>query len=109
MAARKIPLNRKAPKSKIFEKISKNIKPNRFEIPPISRKADRGDIFMAKHYNLYYLLLEDQKNNPMSEEANRKILDAIESHYREGKPPWHGHNTDPPEEGKEKSEKISKS
>ena len=37
---------------------------------------------MPEHYNLYYILLEDQQNNPMSETRNRQIRQAVELHYR---------------------------
>ena len=43
---------------------------------------------MAKHYNLYYLFLEDQRENPMDPIAKERIQKNIEKFYREIKPPW---------------------
>ena len=37
---------------------------------------------MPEHYNLYYLLLEDQQNNAMSETRSQQIRQAVELHYR---------------------------
>ena len=54
---------------------------------------------MEKHNNLYYLLLEDQKNNLMTEEAKKRIFQKLETVYSENKPP--GHCTDPPIESSE--------
>lgn len=36
---------------------------------------------MPEHYNLYYLLLEDQQNNAMSETRSQQIRQAVELHY----------------------------
>ena len=43
---------------------------------------------MSEHYNLYYLLREDQEKNPMRPEANEKILKNLENFYQKIKPPW---------------------
>lgn len=61
---------------------------------------------MAEHYNLYYLLLEDQQKNPMSEAAKEKIRKNIEKYYREIKPPWQANplNSIQEETPKEKGE-----
>ena len=56
---------------------------------------------MSKHYNLYYLLKEDQKNNPMSEEAKARIRKQTETFFRENKPPWKESTTDPPKKHSE--------
>jgi len=37
---------------------------------------------VAEHYNLYYILLEDKRNNPMPEARNRQIRQNLEAHYR---------------------------
>ena len=37
---------------------------------------------MPEHYNLYYLLLEDQQNNAMSETRSQQIRQTVELHYR---------------------------
>ena len=42
---------------------------------------------MTKHFNLYYLFLEDQQKNPMDEVSREKIQKNIEKYYREIKPP----------------------
>lgn len=42
---------------------------------------------MTKHFNLYYLFLEDQQKNPMDEVSKKKIQKNIENYYREIKPP----------------------
>lgn len=57
---------------------------------------------MAKHNNLYYLLLEDQQKNPLDKKASERIQKNIENFYREIKPPW---NPSPPNSIKEKSGK----
>lgn len=43
---------------------------------------------MATRKNLYYILLEDQQKNPMSQEAKERIQKNIENIYRKIKPPW---------------------
>lgn len=42
---------------------------------------------MAKHYNLYYLFLEDMPKHPLSEERSQQIRQNIENFYRQEKPP----------------------
>lgn len=39
------------------------------------------------HYNLYYLLREDQKRHPISGAADQRILRAISDYYRHRPPP----------------------
>ena len=39
------------------------------------------------HYNLYYLLREDQKKHPLSPAADARILRAITDYYRHKPPP----------------------
>lgn len=43
---------------------------------------------MAKHYNLYHLLLEDQQRNPMDPDARDQVQKNIEEFYKKIKPPW---------------------
>lgn len=43
---------------------------------------------MPDHYNLYYLFLEDQRNNPMDPQAKARIQHKIEAFYKKTKPPW---------------------
>ena len=43
---------------------------------------------MQGHYNIYYLFLEDKKNNPMSEDKINAVRENIEKYYEELKPPW---------------------
>ena len=43
---------------------------------------------MAKHYNLYHLLLEDQQRNPMDEGARDRVRENIEEFFKTLKPPW---------------------
>ena len=59
---------------------------------------------MAKHYNLYYLLLEDQQKNPMDAVSKEKIQKNIEKYYREIKPP--GKSKPPNNRGNEDPGKI---
>lgn len=42
---------------------------------------------MQKHYNLYYLFLEDREQNPMSVDRNLEIRKNVEIFYKEMKPP----------------------
>lgn len=42
---------------------------------------------MKKHYNLYYLFLEDQKNNPMSEKKKRELEHKIKIFRQRKKTP----------------------
>lgn len=39
------------------------------------------------HYNLYYLLREDQKRHPLAEEADLRIRAAVKEYYRHRPPP----------------------
>lgn len=48
---------------------------------------------MARHYNIYYLFLEDKEQNPMREEKALEIQKNIENFYKKIKPPW---DVDPP-------------
>lgn len=43
---------------------------------------------MSKQFNLYYILLEDQQRNSMSEKSNEKIQKNIENYFKKIKPPW---------------------
>lgn len=40
------------------------------------------------HFNLYYILLEDQKANPMDPAVSEKISKNLENYYKKIKPPW---------------------
>lgn len=42
---------------------------------------------MKKHYNLYYLFLEDMQKYPLSEERSQQIRKNIEKYYKKIKPP----------------------
>lgn len=42
---------------------------------------------MKKHFNLYYLLMEDREKNPMSEQKHVQIQKIIEAFYRKKIPP----------------------
>ena len=54
------------------------IKPNGFSFPLISK----GEFFMEKnHYNLYYILKEDQQNNAIPPPRVLQILQAILSQW----------------------------
>ena len=44
---------------------------------------------MKKHYNLYYLFLEDQLRNPMRENRREEIRRIIECFYKATRPPGH--------------------
>ena len=62
--------------------------------PSYHQKADDGrDFSLAEHFNLYYILLEDLQNCPMSPEAHDRIKENIENFYEIIKPPW---DPDPP-------------
>lgn len=74
----------------IFQNLNsffKSIKPDLFSIPPLSRKAERGDRFV-RHYNLYYLFLEDQQKHPIPEDKCLQIRNNLENFYKKIKPPW---------------------
>lgn len=43
---------------------------------------------MKEHYNLYYLLLEDNEKHPLPEQQSEVIRKNIEKFYEELKPPW---------------------
>ena len=43
---------------------------------------------MKQHHNLYYIILEDKNNNPMSQERSQEIKKYLENFYKEIKPPW---------------------
>ena len=40
------------------------------------------------HYNLYYLLLEDAKRNPMPFLRAQEMKNFLEDYYEKTKPPW---------------------
>ena len=42
---------------------------------------------MEKHYNLYYLLLQDQQAHPLSERKKAEIQKNIENFLKKIKPP----------------------
>lgn len=42
---------------------------------------------MEKHYNLYYLLQEDKRAHPLSEEKKAEIQKNIENFLKKIKPP----------------------
>ena len=42
---------------------------------------------MDGHYNLYYLFLEDKRNNPMPEQKKMDIRKNLENFFKDLKPP----------------------
>lgn len=48
----------------------------------------KGGEGLKKHYNLYYIFLEDKNNNLMSQERRQEIKKYLENFYKEIKPPW---------------------
>lgn len=42
---------------------------------------------MAKHYNLYYLFLEDQARHPMPEQEKIRVQKNLEEFFKKLKPP----------------------
>lgn len=42
---------------------------------------------MVRHYNLYYLFLEDRERNPMVEHRKKEIQKNLEKFYKKIKPP----------------------
>lgn len=53
---------------------------------PITPYKQRGDS-VKEHYNLYYLLLEDQENHPLPAHRREAIQKIIEKFFEKIKPP----------------------
>lgn len=51
-----------------------------------------------RHYNLYYIFLEDREKNPMPEERSEKVLKKILEIFQKNKTTW---NLTPPKEAEE--------
>ena len=42
---------------------------------------------MQKHYNIYYLFLDDKEKHPIPKDTKEQILKNIEKFYQKIKPP----------------------
>lgn len=47
---------------------------------------------MKKHFNLYYIFLEDKLRNPMPEDRRKAIRQILENFFRAIRAPSNGHD-----------------
>lgn len=54
---------------------------------PYHQNTGKGGLALVRHYNLYYLFLEDRERNPMDAGRKKEIQKNIEKFYEKIKPP----------------------